>query len=113
MVADAVVRAGNFTVAGWIDDVNPGRTGELFQGVPILGGREHLPRLVAEGTYWLVVAVGGVRGPRALGESGDARRPTAGHHHSSGGLCGLCGGARAGHVRGGRGRGCAGRTAGV
>lgn len=58
VIADAVSRGGKFTLAGWIDDLSPDRAGELFEGAPVLGGIEHLPRLLAEGTSWLVVAVG-------------------------------------------------------
>jgi sugar O-acyltransferase (sialic acid O-acetyltransferase NeuD family) len=58
VIADAASRSGYFAVAGWIDDVSPEREGEFFDGAPILGGKEYLPRLVAEGTSWLIVAVG-------------------------------------------------------
>ena len=32
VVADAVRRRGEFQIAGFIDDVNPGRAGESFGG---------------------------------------------------------------------------------
>jgi len=58
VVADAAARAGKFTLAGWIDDVSPGRMGDLFEGVPVVGGKERLPQLLAGGVDWLIVAVG-------------------------------------------------------
>lgn len=58
VVADAVACGGQFELAGWLDDMHPERAGELFEGAPILGGKEQLHRILAEGTSWLVVAVG-------------------------------------------------------
>jgi len=68
VVADAVARAGKFTLAGWIDDVSPRRVGELFEGVPVLGGPEQLPKLLAEGVDWLIVAVGACPARERLAE---------------------------------------------
>ena len=58
VVADAVACAGRFEVVGWLDDARLERAGEIFEGVPILGGPECLRRFGPQGIEWLVVAVG-------------------------------------------------------
>jgi len=68
VVADAVASAGKFILAGWIDDVSPRLVGELFEGVPVFGGPEQLPKLLAEGVDWLIVAVGACPARERLAE---------------------------------------------
>src|SRR5688572_24202367 len=53
VVADIIRVSGTYEIAGFIDDVNPKR-----QGLPIVGGKEQLDRLRAEGVEYLIVGVG-------------------------------------------------------
>jgi len=55
VVADIVRLNGVYDIAGFIDDINPERAGELFEGSPILGGRETLAKY--RGAH-LIVAFG-------------------------------------------------------
>jgi len=50
VVADAVRATSRFELVGLIDDTAPQRRGELHYGIAILGGREALDRLLANGT---------------------------------------------------------------
>ena len=50
VVADVVRTHPEFELAGLIDDTAPQRRGELHGGIPILGGREVLDGLLANGT---------------------------------------------------------------
>lgn len=58
VVADIVVLTGKFTIAGFLDDVDPGRGGEAFCGAEILGGREQLSPLVARGINHIILGFG-------------------------------------------------------
>jgi UDP-N-acetylbacillosamine N-acetyltransferase len=58
VVADLVRRINRCRIAGFIDDVNPGRKGEDFCGARILGGRSQLAKLRQAGVKYLLVAFG-------------------------------------------------------
>ncbi len=58
VVADIVRRQGRYEIAGFVDDINPQRAGEIFCAANILGGREVLPPAHARGVAHLVVAIG-------------------------------------------------------
>lgn len=58
VVADLVRRTNCFQIAGFIDDVNPGRKGGDFCGARILGGRSQLAKLNRAGVKYLLVAFG-------------------------------------------------------
>lgn len=53
VVADIVRCAGKYRVIGFIDDFNPARDGEEFDGAPVFGGAEHLAPLAARGVSLL------------------------------------------------------------
>jgi UDP-N-acetylbacillosamine N-acetyltransferase len=57
VVADSIRRSGVLELLGFIDDVEPQRRGEVFCGAHVLGGRDVLPGLLAEG-IGLVFAFG-------------------------------------------------------
>jgi UDP-N-acetylbacillosamine N-acetyltransferase len=61
VVADAVRSRGEYEVVGFIDDVNPERTGAQFCGATILGGREQLDLLPREGVNNLIFGFGSCR----------------------------------------------------
>jgi sugar O-acyltransferase (sialic acid O-acetyltransferase NeuD family) len=50
VVADVLRATAQFELVGLIDDTAPQRRGELHYGIPILGGREMLDALLANGT---------------------------------------------------------------
>ncbi len=58
VAADAARASRTFDVAGFVDDVNPSRRGEAFEGAEVLGGRECLDGLLAKGVKRLFIAVG-------------------------------------------------------
>lgn len=58
VVADIVRLRGEFEIVGLLDDVNPQRAGERFNGLAILGGREQLPRLKEEGVTHVTFGFG-------------------------------------------------------
>lgn len=58
VVADALGLLTRFRVAGFIDEVTPGRRGEAFCGGRIVGGREALVRLRDEGVRCVALAFG-------------------------------------------------------
>ena len=45
VIADIIRLSGAYTMAGFLDDISPGRAGESFEGSTILGGRD----AIAEG----------------------------------------------------------------
>jgi len=53
VVADILRLSGTYEIVGFLDDVDPRR-----QGLPIIGGREQLDRVRADGVEFLIVAVG-------------------------------------------------------
>jgi len=69
VVADAARASGDYEVAGFIDDVHPERSGEEFCGATILGGREQLDVLLAQGVNKLVLGIGDCQARLALSES--------------------------------------------
>ena len=58
VVADIIRVAGHYEVRGFLDDFAGARAGELVCGAPILGGREQLPKLFAEGVRHAVIGFG-------------------------------------------------------
>jgi len=66
VVAEALRVAGDFELAGFIDDVSPQRAGEPFGGAKVLGGRQALHGLRAEGVSAMALAFGHNRARLAL-----------------------------------------------
>jgi UDP-N-acetylbacillosamine N-acetyltransferase len=62
VVADIVRCQGHYTVAGFLDDRQASRAGELFCGAPVLGGRDRLPDLLARGINRMLVGIGDCAG---------------------------------------------------
>lgn len=58
MVIDVLRGMHSFTIKGVVDDGR--KPGETVMGVPVLGGKADLPRLLEEGTRLAVNAVGGI-----------------------------------------------------
>ena len=58
LVVAEIVRLQRRAVVGFIDDVDPTRRGETFAGARVLGGRECLAGLRADGVRDVVIAVG-------------------------------------------------------
>lgn len=57
-VVAEILRLGGWTIAGFLDDVDPARRGEPFLAAHILGGREELAALRRDGVSRAVVAIG-------------------------------------------------------
>ena len=57
-VIDIVRLNHQFEVFGLIDDMEPDRAGDYFDGITILGGRDKLPSLLAEGINQMFLAFG-------------------------------------------------------
>jgi acetyltransferase EpsM len=74
VAADIVRLADEYELVGFLDDVHPERAGEFFCGAPVLGGREQLGRLRAEGVTHALLAFGDgaarLRLAEALGRHG-------------------------------------------
>jgi UDP-N-acetylbacillosamine N-acetyltransferase len=58
VVTDILRLEGTYEISGFIDSVNPKRTGEIFCKAPILGGQEVLENLKLRGIENLIVAIG-------------------------------------------------------
>jgi sugar O-acyltransferase (sialic acid O-acetyltransferase NeuD family) len=58
VVADIVRVSGMYEVAGFIDDRNPQRAGEAFEGATILGGRDQLPAIRDRGVTHAIIGFG-------------------------------------------------------
>ena len=58
VVADLVRVSGAGTIAGFIDDRNPTRHGELFCGARVLGGSEQLETFHRDGISRVIIAIG-------------------------------------------------------
>lgn len=58
VVADVVRLQGLYTVAGFLDNLNPERTGQAFCGSSILGGEEQLERLLSRGINHILLGFG-------------------------------------------------------
>jgi UDP-N-acetylbacillosamine N-acetyltransferase len=61
VVADIVRLAGTFRIVGFLDDLDGARRGADFCGAPVLGGREQLEHLHAEGVRHLFLGFGDCR----------------------------------------------------
>lgn len=57
-VIDILRLSQQFRIVGLLDDVNPERAGDVFDGLPILGGREQLTRLKADSVDHMILAFG-------------------------------------------------------
>lgn len=57
-VAADILRLRGFEVCGFIDEPNPQRRGEIFCGATVLGGRDQLPPLRAQGVKHAFVGFG-------------------------------------------------------
>lgn len=69
VVAD-IVRAGRgHDIVGFLDDVHPDRQGQRFCDAPVLGGREQLDRLLADGVRHVILGFGDGGARRRLGQS--------------------------------------------
>jgi len=58
VVADILRLMGNYSIEGYLDNVNPHRCGELFGGASVLGGQEKLAELKRGGVSHLALGVG-------------------------------------------------------
>ncbi len=58
VVADIVRLQDKYEIVGFLDDVNPGREGAIFCGSQILGGKEQLDRLQAQGVRHILLGFG-------------------------------------------------------
>jgi sugar O-acyltransferase (sialic acid O-acetyltransferase NeuD family) len=58
VVADIVRSGSDYDIAGFLDDANSQRKGEIFCGSPILGGKEQLGLALNEGLEKMVVGIG-------------------------------------------------------
>lgn len=58
VVADAIRCAGLLRARGFIDDLNPDRRGQAFCGATVLGGRDRLDGLWADGVRLMALAFG-------------------------------------------------------
>lgn len=58
VVSNMVSLGGRYEIAGFLDDVNPGRKGEIFAGRPILGGCEALSLLKEKGIRQVALGFG-------------------------------------------------------
>ena len=56
VVADILLRLGKWNLVGFVDNVNP--KGSLVMGIPVLGDRDILPGLRADGVSAMAVAIG-------------------------------------------------------
>jgi UDP-N-acetylbacillosamine N-acetyltransferase len=58
VVADIVRLQGIYTIAGFMDSVNPERSGTAFCGSLVLGGEEQLDILAAQGINQVLLGMG-------------------------------------------------------
>jgi sugar O-acyltransferase (sialic acid O-acetyltransferase NeuD family) len=58
VIADALRNNPAYELAGFLDDVNPDRKGEVIGAVPVLGGRDELVGLLSKGIKRIVIGVG-------------------------------------------------------
>jgi UDP-N-acetylbacillosamine N-acetyltransferase len=68
VVADIIRLRGDYELVGFLDDVNPERAGSSFCDAPILGGREQLDTLFAQGVRFTILAFGNSLARLALAE---------------------------------------------
>jgi len=69
VVTEILELSGRWSIAGYLDEVNPGRWGTTFDGYPILGGREVLQGLREHGIGYIALALGDNRARRRAGEA--------------------------------------------
>jgi UDP-N-acetylbacillosamine N-acetyltransferase len=67
VVVDILRLGGEFEIAGFIDDLNPELQGQLFAGLPILGGAEQLTGLRDRGVTHAILAFGNCTARLRLG----------------------------------------------
>lgn len=58
VIGDILRLQAEFEIVGYLDDINSKRHGTLLQGLPIIGGREQLPRLRDMGVTHCIIGVG-------------------------------------------------------
>jgi sugar O-acyltransferase (sialic acid O-acetyltransferase NeuD family) len=58
VVADIVRLGSDYELVGFLDDVYPNRHGQRFCDAPVLGGKEQLGKLMAQGIRRLILAFG-------------------------------------------------------
>lgn len=58
VVTDVIRLTAQYRIRGYIDTINPERSGEAYQGSTVLGGEEVLPRLRKDGVNYAHVAIG-------------------------------------------------------
>ena len=58
VVSQSLRRLPSWELLGFIDEVNPGRVGETFEGLTVLGGREVLGSLFDKGIRSVAIAFG-------------------------------------------------------
>jgi acetyltransferase EpsM len=68
VVADIVRMRGEHDIVAFLDDVNPDRKGRPFAGASIVGGRDELANLRAQGVEDVVLAFGDCPGRLRLAE---------------------------------------------
>jgi sugar O-acyltransferase (sialic acid O-acetyltransferase NeuD family) len=57
VVIETIRRQARYDIVGLLDD-DPDKTGQTVLGIPILGGKDELPALLAAGVHFCFVAVG-------------------------------------------------------
>ena len=58
VIVDILRLQGEFEIVGYIDDVNAKLHGTMLLGLPIVGGREQLPRLRDRGVGHFIIGEG-------------------------------------------------------
>jgi len=73
VIADIIRSQGEYELAGFLDDINLARRGEIFCGAVVLGGREQLELLKARDITHIMMAFGNNRARLALAEIASAQ----------------------------------------
>ncbi|MCK4790519.1 MAG: hypothetical protein KAV87_42680 [Desulfobacteraceae bacterium] len=60
-VSNAVSLCGQYEIIGYLDNLNPNRKGEIFNGKPVLGGLEALAALNQQGVNHIALGFGHCR----------------------------------------------------
>ncbi len=68
VVADIIRLRGEYEIAGFLDNVNPGRQGTAFYGSQILGGQEQLDPLCEQGVTHIILGFGNCQARLQLAE---------------------------------------------
>jgi sugar O-acyltransferase (sialic acid O-acetyltransferase NeuD family) len=66
VIAEAVRTSGSYDLFGFLDDLNPGRRGQTFRGLPVLGTRNELAALQDSGVTTVLLGVGDCRARAAF-----------------------------------------------